>query len=941
MTIKYRKMIWAVLPVCLLVPRLAQAQERADLPGWGKRDSIVTTLLTDDPAWKVTSAISTVKGERLEKSFTQNVMNTLYGQLPGLTVMQGSGEPGADSPTIIARGFNTLSTTDRSVLVIIDGFESSLDKVSVQEIESVSLLKDAAAAVLYGMRGANGVLLVTTKRGAVQPLEVNFSAQLGFNTPIRMPKYLDSYNYATLYDEARRNDGLSPVYEGTDAMEAYRTGSNPYLYPNVDWYDEVLKKSSVLQNYTLNLRGGNDVVKYFALVNVSDNSGLFKGTDPKQKESANTSLTSYNVRANVDVNVTKELEAQLKLAANVRDQIGPTGGAWGVFNRLSLLPPNAFPVYNPNGTYGGNGAFSNPVGDLKEKGYNSYNARSIQSSLRLRYKLDALLKGLSISAAYSFNNSFSSVYNKTRNYPYSSVAMSGDEYVYNVYNEKTSFVVDDGSSTQWRNTIYQGTIDYSNLFNSVHSIDANVAFFSDVTYDQYDSDVKDSQYPHKYVGLRGRVSYAYDQRYIAEVAFGYEGSDLYARGKRFGLFPALSLGWILSNEAFLKESDAVNFLKLRTSYGLTGNTSVVGKRYAFEQDYAYTGSYYFGTNNTQFYGIREDVMADVNRTWEKEKRFNIGVDATLFNMFDVTFDYFKHDRYDILVSPAGTIPGFSGLRYAEMNLGKSTNSGFETSVRFGKKIGKLEYYAQANFWYAKDKLTYMAEEALQWPYKAKTGQRLNQPFGLVAEGLFRDEAEIAASPVQTFGEVKPGDIKYKDMNGDRQIDGEDTCPIGRTGTPDFSGSLTLGFKYRGFDFETMIYGVGNRTTYLSGSTYWAFQNQYAAPESALARWTEATKESAVYPRLSTRANNNNTQYSSFWQADGSFLKLRYVEMGYTLPQQWSKAVYTKNIRVFLNGTNLFSLNRLGGLKNADPEGLGGYPSMRTVSVGVKLQFGAM
>lgn len=940
MTIKYKKIIVAILPMCLLFARPTQAQESVDIPGWGKKDTVVTTLLINDPAWKVTSAISTVKGERLEKSFTQNAMNTLYGQIPGLTVMQGSGEPGADSPTINARGYNTLSTTDRSILVIVDGFESSLDQLAVQEIESISLLKDAAA-VLYGMRAANGVLLVTTKRGSVKPLEVNFSAQLGFNTPFKMPKYLNSYNYAMLYNEARVNDGLNPYYDD-EALEAYRTGSNPYLYPNVDWYDEVLKKSSILQNYNLNFGGGNETVTYFALVNVSDNNGLFAGTDSKRKDSSNAKFTRYNVRANVDVNVTKELRAELKLAANVEDQMGPTGGSWNIYNQLSLLPPNAFPVYNPNGTYGGNATFSNLVGDLKEKGYNSYNERSIQSSLRLRYKLDALLKGLSISAAYSFNNNFYSVYNKTRTYPYHSVSMVGDEYVYNTYNEKSSFSVNDGTSQQWRNTIFQGTVDYSNVFNFIHSIDANVAAYSDVTYDVYDSANRDSEYPHKFAGLRGRASYGYDQRYIGEFAFSYEGSDLYARGKRFGFFPAVSVGWIASNEAFLKDIEEVNFLKLRASYGLVGNASIIAsRRYGFEQTYGYTGSYYLGNNNTAINGMREDVVADRNRTWEKEKRLNIGVDATLFGMFDLKVDYFKHDRYDILVSPTAAVPGISGLRFAEMNLGKSTNSGFEASLRYGGKTNDLEYYAQANFWYAKDKLKYKAEEVKQWPYQISTGQRLNQPFGLVAIGLFRDQEDINSSPVQTFGDVQPGDIKYRDLNGDGQVDGEDTRPIGRTGTPDFSGSLTLGVKYKGFDIETMIYGVGNRTSYLSGSTYWAFQNQYSAPESALARWTDATKDSAKYPRLSTRAVSNNTQYSSFWQADGSFLKLRYVEIGYTLPKKWSKAVYSNNLRFFLNGTNLFSLNRMDGLKNADPEGLSGYPSMRTISIGVKMQFGAM
>lgn len=940
MTMRYKKIIVWFIPVCLLGSPTVQAQQEHAAADWMKKDSTVVIQLSEIPSWKVTSAMSTTKGSKLEKSFTQNVMNTLYGEIPGLTVMQGSGEPGSDSPTINARGFNTFDTTDRSVLVIVDGFESSLDQLTVHEIETITLLKDAAATVVYGMRGANGVLLVTTKKGTVKPLEVNFSAQLGFNTPFRTPKYLDSYNYAKLYDEARANDGLAPIYEGTEAMEAYRTGANPYLYPNVNWYDEALKKSSVQQNYNLNFSGGNETVRYFALLNVSDNNGFFKGTDRKRETSSNTKFTRYNIRANIDVNINEELSAHMKLAANIQDQSGPTGGAWGIYNKLSLLPPNAFPVHNPNGTFGGNSSFSNPVGDLTETGYNSYNARNIQSNLRIRYKLDALTKGLSISAAFSFNNYFIGHSNKSKKYPYYSIAMSGDEYVYNMYSEKTSMTVNDSGSDQWRNTTYQGTIDYSRVFGQRHSVDANLAFSTEEIYKKTDTALKDSQFPYKYVSMRGRVSYGYDQRYIGEVAFGYEGSDLYARGNRFGFFPAVSLGWIVSNEEFLKDNSCLSFLKVRGSYGTVGNAAIVGsKRYVDSQDYKYSDGYYKGYTQTSVSGMMEDNVADPGRTWESEKRLNIGVDATLWGKLDVSLDYFNHKRSDILVAPTGEIPGMLGMTFSALNLGKTTNRGFEASLRYSDKLNNgLEYYLQGNFWYAKNKIDYMAEEYRVYPYQSRTGQQLDQGFGLVALGLFKDEADIASSPEQTFSEVRPGDIKYKDMNGDDKIDNQDACPIGNTGTPRYSGSLTLGLKYKGFDFETMFYGVGKRTVYLSGSTYWAFQNQYSAPESALDRWTEATKETAKYPRLSTQANANNTQYSSFWQKNGSFLKLRYVEVGYTLPTKWSNAVYSDKIRFFVNGTNLFSLHHLSDLKNADPEGLSGFPAMRTVSVGVKLQF---
>lgn len=915
------------------------AQQETSAMDWLQEDSVVVNQFGGVPAWSVSSAVSTVKGSKLEKSFTQNVLNTLYGELPGLTVMTGSGEPGADSPTLNARGFNTLSTTDRSVLVIVDGFESTLDQLSVYEIESISLLKDAAAAALYGMRAANGVLLVTTKRGADMPLEVNFSAQAGVNTPFNRPEFLDAYNYATLYNEARVNDGLTPFYND-EALEAYRTGSDPYLYPNVNWYEEVLKNVSVQQNYDLNFRGGNQTVQYFALLNVSDNNGFFKGTDPYNRTSANSKLTKYNIRGNIDVNITKGLSAHLDLAANLVDQFGPAGGAWNVYNKLANITPNSFPVYNPNGTYGGNTTFSNPVGDLLETGLNSYNARNIQSNLKVKYAFDRALEGLELSIGFSFNNYFIGHSNKSQKYPYYAVAFDGTNYVYNQYSEKTSMSVDDSGSAQWRNMSYVASANYHRTFAKKHLVGADVELFSDVNYKQANSDLKDNQFPYRYIGLRGRMAYAYDQRYMADFTWSYSGANLYAPGKQYGFFPAGSLGWIVSNEGFLKDNDVLTFLKIRASYGLVGHASIVGnKRFAYTQDYKYSGGYHFGPNNTSVSGMMEDNVADLNRTWEKENRLNVGVDISLLDKLDLSVSYFQHKRSDILVPPTGKIPGVLGMSFAELNLGRATNQGVEVALGWQDKVGEdFEYYAKANVWYAKNTIDYQAEELRLYPNLVRTGHSIDQPFGLEAVGLFQDWDDIANSPEQTFSDVKPGDIKYKDVNGDNKIDDNDVTAIGKPGTPDLTGSLTLGLRWKGFDFEAMFYGVTGRSVYLSGNTYWAFMNQYSAPASALGRWTEDTKETAEYPRLSTQANPNNTKYSSFWMKDGSFLKLKYVEVGYTLPIHWTKVMPDGSIRFFLNGTNLFSMHKLHKYTNADPEGVAGFPQMRTFSAGLKLKF---
>lgn len=918
----------------------------AQRESWMQRDSVIATQFGDIEQSHNSSARATVKGVKLQKSFTQNVMNTLYGEIPGLTVMQGSGEPGSDSPQLNARGLATFGGSARStrdVLVIVDGFESTLEQLTVHEIESVTLLKDAAATAIYGMKGANGVLLVTTRRGCIAPLEVNFSAQVGINAARRMPKFLDAYDYATLYNEARQNDGMTPYYND-EALAAYRNHTNPALYPDVNWADELLSKTSVQQNYDLNFRGGNNVMRYFALLNVSDNKGFFKGTNGDSN--SNVGFTRYNVRANIDVNVTKELIAEMHMAANIQDKQGPAGGVWNYYNNIAAIPANAFPVYNPDGSYGGNSTYSNPVGNLLETGMNSYNARHMQAQIRLRYDFSALLKGLAAHAGFSFNNYFVGERNKSRKYAYYSLTQAPDgTLTYNQHSENTSMSISESNNSQWRNQSFNVGVSLNNVYAQRHAIDFTTEWFADEVYnnayEMSDDGLKDKQFPYRNIGLRGHLGYTLNDRYNLDLAYSYMGSDLYAPGHRFGFFPAASLGWIASNESFLSDNKVVTFLKPRVSYGLVGNSAIMGlKRYAYTPDYAYTGGYYKGTDtNTSVSGIAEGNVSNPDLSWEKEKRFNVGIDATLFGSLDITADYFIHKRSDILVDPAGAISSVYGLKYAGMNLGKVTNKGFEIQMRYENIItDNMKFYAQANAWYAKETLDYMAEEPRAYENLIRTGHTIDQGFGLKAIGLFRDEDDIKNSPVQTFGDYQPGDIKYEDVNGDGQIDGNDVTAIGYNNIPRFSGSLTLGFKAYGFDIETMLYGVAGRTAYLSGNTFWAFQNQYGAPASALDRWTPATAETATYPRLSTIAVPNNTQYSSFWQHNGSFLKMRYLEIGYTLPEQVAKKVLTKNIRVFLNGTNLFSLHGMSDMRNADPEGLSGMPAMRTISLGVQVKF---
>ena len=893
------------------------------------------------PAWKVTGALSTVGGGDLQKNFTTNLANTLFGRIPGLTVGQNGGEPGNDSPSLVGRGVGTFGP-GRNLLVMVDGFESPFEQLSPDEIESISLLKDASATAIYGLRGANGVLLVTTKRGSDGPLVVNFSTQQGFHTASRLPQFLNSYDYARLYNEGLKNDGRAPLYTDAD-LDAYRTGSDPYFHPNVNWYDEVLKKTAPISNYNLNFRGGNSTVRYFVLLNAIRSNGLYKNAGDMAEESVNSRYSRFNFRSNIDINLTKRMSASLTLGGSVEDKTNPAGNTTGgIFNALASLPPNAFPVYNADGSFGGTSALTNPLANLLQTGSYTSNGRTLQSTLKLTEQLDMLAPGLSVSAAVSFNNFFRSYSNKTRQYErFAATRNTAGETVYTRFGQNTSLVGNEAESDQYRNVVFQGFLNYDRTFGQ-HAVSAVLLYNQDsyTNTDNATSAVK--SLPYKHVGVGGRVTYANASKYIGEFSFGYMGSEAFPKSRRYGFFPAASVGWIVSNEAFLKDNSTVTYLKLRGSYGLAGNDQVdTTSRFIFQQRYPYTAAYYLGAANTQVFGLAEGAAASTDLSWEKEKKLNVGVELTLAKRLDLSLDVFYHNRYDILAAPNRTVPQYIGVALPLLNQGKVTNRGFEATIRYssrsepGAPAGSFQYSVEAGAWYAQNKIVYNAEAIRLFDYQYTTGRPIGQPFGLEAVGLFRDQADITASPRQLFAPVQPGDVKYKDQNGDGVIDQNDSAPIGNTSVPTLTLTLHPRFQYKGFDLEFLFQSVTGRTAYFSGNQFYAFQNNGTAGLTALDRWTTETAASATYPRLSASNNLNNYRYSSFWQRDGSFIKLRSLELGYSLSGQLIGKVGLANARVFLNGTNLFSLDRLKGY--ADPEVSSGYPALRTVSAGIRVQ----
>lgn len=878
------------------------------------------------------AAITTIDGQELSSLFSTNLATLLNGRLAGLTVTPQGFEPGLESPTLLGRGVGTFGAGS-APLVMVDGFESNFEQLVPAEVASISLLKDAVATALYGLRGANGVLLVTTKRGANAPLSVHFSTKVGVNAPFHLPQFLGSEGYATLYNEALANEGRPDRYTA-EQLAAYRNASDPYFNPDVDWYDQVLRPIAPVSNHQLNFRGGNDVVRYFGMLNLMNSQALLKRTEKFSDNTVNSGYRRYNFRTNVDVSLTKNITAFLTLGGSVEDKRNPAANETSsLFNAISLIPPNAFPVHNPDGSYGGSSLFANPWGDVVEKGMYTSNGRTLQTSLKLSHSLDMVTPGLAIATAVSFNNYFTNFSVKSREYERFALSQNGTgDTTYTRFGQNTSLVGSENESDQWRNVAVQGYLNYDRAFGR-----QEISAMLMGNYDSYT--LSGQEYPFKHVGIGGRLNYALDKAYLLDVSFSYMGSENFPKGNRFGLFPAVGLGWVVSNEKFMSENSVFDLLKVRGSYGLVGNGNIGGDRFMFDQIYRYSSAYYFGTGNTSTSSIEEGRLANPNITWEKDKKFNIGFDAALFgNALTITADYFFNQRYDILVSPNREIPGFFGMDLPLLNGGQVDNRGIEGVLTYQSPRNRaFGYSIRFIASYAKNTIREMSEELKEFGYQYTTGRRIGQPFGLEAIGFFENDADIANSPVQTFTTVYPGDIKYRDQNNDGLIDDADYTAIGNPGEPVFSASLNPSLHYKGFDLELLLHGVRGRSIYFSGLTYHAFQGNGKVSKIAEGRWTPSSGQQATYPRLTATDNQNNFKYSSFWQKNGDFLKLRNVELGYTIPGL-QQTIGIRNARLFVSANNLISWDSIG---EEDPESNTStpmYPAVRTFLLGINIEF---
>ncbi len=886
---------------------------------------------------EITSAISTIGGQEMSKTLAPTLSNTLFGRLPGLTVMQGSGEPGYDSPSMLIRGKGTYN--NNNFLVFVDGFEASFDQLSVDEIESISVLKDAAALALYGIRAANGAILVTTKRGSIGKTRISLSARTGWQQPTELPEFLGAYDYSRLYNEALQNDGL-PARYSDEALAAYQDGSDPFLHPDVDWYDEVLRESAPISDYSLTFSGGSETARYFVLLGHMSNQGLYDNTDPDQKINSNADFKRYNFRSNIDLQLSPVVDASLDFGGRIEDRFFPNFNGAQLWENMAGYPANAYPVRNPDGTWGGNSIYpDNPVASILDRGYTSSHDRNVMATLRLSEKLDFIAQGLRFRQAISVNSWHRGNYNKTKGYSFQELVRGAsadgrDSLIYVEQGIDTDFEVNEGGNDQFNRFNIQMALEYGKQFDK-HGISALVMYHQDVL------DVSGNNVPFANQSIMGRVNYNYNARYYAEFGYAYSGSESFPKGKRFGFFPSLSAAWIVSKEDFLKNSKTLTFLKTRASAGLVGNDRLVGNRFAYTQDYNYSGGYYFGPDVAWSGAIEEGTLANPNITWEKSLKYNLGIEGSLFSKLDFVVDLFFEKRTDVLASANATVPAYVGVDAPFENVGKVNNRGFEVSLTYRDQIGEFGYFINASAFYARNEIKEMNEVVRAEDYLYRTGEAIGQPFGLEAIGFYQQNDFdsngdlVPGVPVSAFSPVRPGDIRYKDVNGDGLIDDNDEMAIGDPWEPSLTYSFNLGGSYKGFDLELFFQGAANRDVYLNGTYFWAFVDDNNAGTNILNRWTPDNPVSASYPALTTQPNENNYRRSTFWSQSGGFLRLRNIEVGYTLPEQWVSKLGISKTRIFVSGVNLFTWHNVDAV---DPENLGGYPVLRSYSLGGRIQF---
>lgn len=872
----------------------------------------------------LTGSVAVVKSEQLQNRAATNVTNLLAGHMPGVTVIQSSGQPGADTGSLNVRGIGTMNS-GASAMVIVDGVEASMSTVDPNDIDNISILKDASASAIYGARAANGVILITTKKGAQGKAKVTYNGYVGFQEATRIPKFANSYDYAVMMNEAYTNDGSAAPYSDSD-LQKFKNGTDPISHPNSDWLGTLMSEDGFYHNHHLSVTGGNQGVRYAVSFGYHDKDGLIPNTNYKK----------INFRANLDAQVNNRLSFNLNLSGYRGDQVAPVEGVANLVHYAYRETP-VTPIQAEDGHYVRFKNEHNSVQSAREGGTARSLSYGFNGNVGMEYKI---IDGLKFrgSASTRFVLSDYKTHAKTVYFyapgNYESLAASSNS-VSNQDGKTLEVNLQaylDYNKTFGKHNI-SGLLGYSQIYNQYTSL---YAYRKDLpitnTLDQINAGSETGQQTsgnETESALRSgfaRLNYVFDDRYLFEANVRYDGSSRFAKNNRFGWFPSFSLGWRLSEEEFFK-ADWVDNLKLRASWGLLGNQEI--GNYAFYDTYVFGYNYSFGGNKVQTMSIASP-MANKNITWEKTEQINFGVDATFFNnKLTATLDVFRKDTRDILLNLP--VVYMLGVSAPMQNAGEVRNTGFELQLGHNNRINDFQYSATANISYVKNEITDL--KGSDTPGQS-VGDPLSAYFGYVCEGIFREQSDIDNHADQSiFGQPVLGDLMYKDVNGDKVVNTDDRVILGSS-FPKWNFGLNLSASYKGFDVSALLQGAADVKAMTPSTVAYAFYNGGKVAEKHLDRWSEKNPNGSM-PRLSM-SNSSNKQTSSFWVTDASYVKMRNLQVGYSINQNLLKKYNISRLRVYCSIDNLFTIT---GFEGTDPEATGNvHPLTRSYSFGLNLSF---
>jgi len=893
-----------------------------------------------------TASTGLISSEEIMRSSSMVLGNALYGYGLGLTTLQNAGMPWSDNPSIYVRGRNSFTTN--SPLVLVDGIERPLNSIVREEVETITIIKDAPSLALYGLRGSNGVILITTKEGIFNGSKIDVTYDHGFANAKEVMQMVDGPTYAKAFNEAQSLDGASMLRFNNAELKAFENGLFPNYYPNINWIDKTLGKHAHQNIYNISMRGGGQRVRYSTIVNLQNYTGLLKPENILEGKSSQLESSKLSVRTNLDVNLTKTTNFKIKVLGSLLEYNRPGTSETDFIPLAYNVPAIAMPIKTSNKEWGGSDTWKkNPVAEIAARGYGKSNARTLFADWTIKQDLNKLLKGLSAEARFAFDSYAQYWEQVSQTYQYERNTLSFDldastanklvvvpgSQIATIFGQNSIPSFSTQVSSQWRRLNAFGKINYNKFFDN-SKLDANLIL-------QHDQFVQTGQHQtYNRQSVAAYIHYAIKDRYFVDGSFSASGSNRLQPNHKFGYYPAIGAAWVISNESFLNNSKVIDNLKFRVSHGYSGSDYVTEVN-LWEQTFGSGGSYYFGQDLSKSTGgLAEQRSATKLLKPELTAKTNIGLDLKIMKALDLTLELFYEKRSNILCTTDGGVSSVIGVNSAYANDGVVSNKGIELALSYDKKLGDFYYQVGANLTYYKNKIINRNEEFRQYDYLKRTGQPLGQLFGYQAIGFFADQADIDNSPTQMFSNVMPGDIKFKDQNNDDVINSYDQVALGyNADCPELYYSVTLNAEYKGFGVDALFQGVGNYSSVLNtNSLFWGLRNSSYNISQHLYdnRWTP-TNQNSLYPRLTALENANNYNTNTVWLADASYLKLRTCEIYYRT--KFNKFGIT-GIKTFVRGHDLLAFNnfKIVDLETYSKSNNGAYPSSSSVNLGMTVSF---